>query len=61
MTNFVDRYNSEINAAAFRVSTRMLGGESIGAIARSLYLIGWYPPEVNKILFIAKTICLKGA
>lgn len=57
---FSRQYDDEITAAAFRVSTRMLGGEDIGEIAKSLYRIGWYTQEVNRILFLAKAMIAKG-
>lgn len=57
---FPERYDDEIAATAYRVSTRMLGGESINRIAYSLFQTGWYSHEVTKILCIAKAIALKG-
>lgn len=57
---FTERYDDEIAATAYRVSTRMLGGESVNRIAYSLFQNGWYSHEVTKILCIAKAIVFKG-
>jgi hypothetical protein len=57
---FSERYDDEILATAYRVSTRILGGESFLKIAESLRLIGWYPAEVGKILYKAKIMAYRG-
>lgn len=59
---FPERYDSEILTTAYRISNRIRDGESYRKIAVSLYLSGWYPNEVSKILYKAKLIALaKGA
>lgn len=61
MELFEDRYNSEIAASAYRVSTRMLGGEKLMSIIDSLFRLGWYSHEVTQIIILAKTICNRKA
>ena len=58
---FPEKYKSEIIASAYRVSTRLLGGEDVGNIVQSLYNTGWYYDEVNKIMLVARLIAKRGA